>query len=450
MAPDKKDKKRKAAVATVDSPAKKTKKVEAKAAEPATENTKSILKKKAAKEDKVSKPKANGDAPRSIKPRKRAADYMSDESEAEVPAKKVAAKEAKSKPSAKKSKQEDGTAAPVKEKSAKASKKPAKKLEIVASDSEDEAEEGVSLNAEDSEEEDDQTTALIRGFESSGDEDESADEGLDPDAPVPKIPDSKKAKKKILKLQKEAKAQSSESTGAVYVGRIPHGFYEHQMRAYFAQFGEITRLRLSRNKITGASKHYAFIEFASESVAKIVAATMDNYLMYGHILKCKFIPSDQLHPELWKGANRRFKATPWNRIEQKRLEKGRTRGKWEKNIEGEQKRRLAKAEKYKELGYDFKLPELKSVDEVPVQKAIEGDETKAVEEPEPVKAVEAAPEPVVEDEEQAETPKKSKKEKKGKKEKKEVEAVESPKPKEVAASPAAATKSKKKSKKAKA
>ncbi|KAL4767657.1 hypothetical protein BDW60DRAFT_145841 [Aspergillus nidulans var. acristatus] len=442
MAPDKKDKKRKAVAATVDSPAKKTKKVEAKAAEPA-ETPKSILKKNktnGAKEEKTSKPKANGDAPRPVKPRKRAADYMSDdESEDEVPVKK-ADKETKTKPSAKKTKQEDGTAAPVKEKADKAGKK-AKKLEIVPSDSEEEA----ASAAEDSEEEDDQTTALIRGFESSGDEDESGDEGIDPEAPVPKIPDSKKAKRKILKLQKQNKAESSEQPGVVYVGRIPHGFYEHQMRAYFSQFGDITKLRLSRNRHTGKSKHYAFIEFASESVAKIVAATMDNYLMYGHILKCKYVPSEQLHPELWKGANRRFKATPWNRIEQKRLNKGRTRENWTKNIEKEQKRRLAKAEKMKELGYEIELPELKSVDEVPVQKPDE--EVKAIEGEQEVKAIEAPVEPQAELEKSDENPKKSKKDKKEKEKKTAVAetSVQSPKPKDAAtASPA--TKSKKKTK----
>ncbi|KAL4755158.1 hypothetical protein BDW72DRAFT_164227 [Aspergillus terricola var. indicus] len=442
MAPDKKDKKRKAVAATVDSPAKKTKKVEAKAAEPA-ETHKSILKKNktnGAKEDKTSKPKANGDAPRPVKPRKRAADYMSDdESEDEVPVKK-ADKETKTKPSAKKTKQEDGTAAPVKEKAGKAGKK-AKKLEIVPSDSEEEA---VSA-AEESEEEDDQTTALIRGFESSGDEDESGDEAIDPEAPVPKIPDSKKAKRKILKLQKQNKTESSEQPGVVYVGRIPHGFYEHQMRAYFSQFGEITKLRLSRNRHTGKSKHYAFIEFASESVAKIVAATMDNYLMYGHILKCKYVPSEQLHPELWKGANRRFKATPWNRIEQKRLNKGRTRENWTKNIEKEQKRRLAKAEKMKELGYEIELPELKSVDEVPVQKPDE--EVEAIEGEQEAKAIEAPVEPKAELEKNDDTPKKSKKDKKEKEKKKAVAEtpVESPKPKEAAAA-SPATKSKKKTK----
>ena len=198
--------------------------------------------------------------------------------------------------------------------------------------------------------------------------------------------------------------------------RIPHGFYEHPMRAYFSQFGEITRLRLSRNRITGRSKHYAFVEFSSASVAKIVAETMDNYLMYGHILKCKFIPSEQLHPEIWKGANRRFKKTPWNRIEKKRLDKGKTREQWTGNIAREQKRRLAKAEKLKEtLGYELELPELMDVDQVPVReetKAIE--DTKAAEEP--VKAIEepSSKETEVKKNED-DTPKKSKskKEKKG-------------------------------------
>lgn len=164
------------------------------------------------------------------------------------------------------------------------------------------------------------------------------------------------------------------------------------MRAYFSQFGEITRLRLSRNRLTGRSKHYAFVEFGSTTVAKIVAETMDNYLMYGHILKCKFVPAEQLHPEVWKGANRRFKRTPWNRIEKKRLEKGKTREQWSKRIEQEQQKRQAKADMLKALGYEIDLPQLKSVDDVPVQapeetKAVEAGETQAEE---PVKAIEAS------------------------------------------------------------
>lgn len=202
------------------------------------------------------------------------------------------------------------------------------------------------------------------------------------------------------------------------------------MRAYFSQFGEITRLRLSRNRLTGRSKHYAFVEFSSITVAKIVAETMDNYLMYSHILKCKYVPAEQLHPEVWKGANRRFKKTPWNRIEKKRLEKGKSREQWTKRIDQEQRKRQAKADKLKALGYEIDLPQLKSVDDVPVQepKAIEASETPAED---PVKAVEA---PVANED----TPKA----KKGKKADKET-----PKQESAAESPAA-TKTTKKAKKA--
>jgi RNA recognition motif-containing protein len=69
---------------------------------------------------------------------------------------------------------------------------------------------------------------------------------------------------------------------------------------------------------TGASKHYAFLEFKYESVAQIVQETMDNYLLSGHILVCKVVPNDQVHPKLWVGANRKFRVVPKARKELKR------------------------------------------------------------------------------------------------------------------------------------
>jgi len=96
------------------------------------------------------------------------------------------------------------------------------------------------------------------------------------------------------------------------------------LRAYFSQFGEISRLRLSRNKKTGRSKHYGFIEFASAPVSQIVAETMDNYLLMGHILTCKVIPKDKVHPELWVGANRRWRVVPTYRLAQAQHNKPRT------------------------------------------------------------------------------------------------------------------------------
>ena len=67
---------------------------------------------------------------------------------------------------------------------------------------------------------------------------------------------------------------------------------------------------------TGKSKHYGFIEFLSAPVAQIVAETMDNYLLMGHILTCKVIPKDDVHPELWVGANRKWRVVPTYRLAQ--------------------------------------------------------------------------------------------------------------------------------------
>jgi nucleolar protein 15 len=107
--------------------------------------------------------------------------------------------------------------------------------------------------------------------------------------------------------------ENSSKTGTVVLSRIPHGFFEEQMREYFSQFGKVTKLRLSRNKKTGKSKHYAFIEFEHEEVAKIVAETMNGYLLFNHVLQCKLV--DNIHPKLWNGANRKFREIPWKKIE---------------------------------------------------------------------------------------------------------------------------------------
>jgi hypothetical protein len=140
------------------------------------------------------------------------------------------------------------------------------------------------------------------------------------------------------------------------------------MRAYFSQFGTVNHVRLSRNKKTGNSKHYAFIQFASGEVAQIVADTMNNYLMFGHILKCSLVPKENEHPDMWKGADKRFKKVPWNKIEGRKLELAKGRNVWNKKIENEQQKRSTKAEKLKQIGYEFQPPPLKGVSAIAMRK----------------------------------------------------------------------------------
>ncbi|ODV90496.1 hypothetical protein CANCADRAFT_16182, partial [Tortispora caseinolytica NRRL Y-17796] len=142
----------------------------------------------------------------------------------------------------------------------------------------------------------------------SSDEEEDVKETRE----VPKIPEL--ASKKTKSKDKSSQLVKDQKTAVVYVGRIPHGFYEDEMKGYFGQFGTVKRLRLSRNKRTGRSKHYAYIEFEEPEVAEIVADTMNNYLLFGHILKVIQLSVSQVHPQLFDGANRKFKAIPWAKI----------------------------------------------------------------------------------------------------------------------------------------
>ncbi|TRM67798.1 hypothetical protein BD626DRAFT_424170 [Schizophyllum amplum] len=185
----------------------------------------------------------------------------------------------------------------------------------------------------------------------SSDEDDSSDEEVVDEGPIDvgKLPTVAKDDETVARKLEKAKRQQTGERGVIYIGRLPHGFYEDQLKAYFSQFGEVTRLRVSRNKKTGKSKHYAFLEFDSSSVGQIVAETMDNYLIMGHILRCKVIPKDEVHPELWIGANRKYRTIPTARISRLQHDKSRTdeeQKRVEKRLlkrQREQQRKLAAA-----------------------------------------------------------------------------------------------------------
>jgi len=75
----------------------------------------------------------------------------------------------------------------------------------------------------------------------------------------------------------------------MYIGHLPHGFYEHELHSFFSQFGDLTRIHIARTK-KGKSKGYAFITFKLKQVAEIVTSTMDGHILSGHTLVCRMRP----------------------------------------------------------------------------------------------------------------------------------------------------------------
>lgn len=115
-------------------------------------------------------------------------------------------------------------------------------------------------------------------------------------------------RKKVQEVKKKKSGKANRLTpGVIYVSHLPRNLVEPQLKSYFGQFGKILRLRLSRSKKTGNSKGYAFIEFDCDEVAKIVAETMNNYLMGERLIKCQVFPPEKVHEKLFVGSERGFK-----------------------------------------------------------------------------------------------------------------------------------------------
>jgi nucleolar protein 15 len=151
------------------------------------------------------------------------------------------------------------------------------------------------------------------------------------------------------------------------------------MQDYFSQFGTVSRLRLSRNRRTGRSKHYGWVEFTSKEVAEIVAETMDGYLIHPHRIVCKVVEVDD--EKIWKGANKVFKKIPWTKINRERLEGKKTKEKWEDLVKKDKERSEKRAEKIKAVGIDYEFSgrkgEKRKVEEVlkemPSTKKVKGE-----------------------------------------------------------------------------
>lgn len=237
--------------------------------------------------------------------------------------------------------------------------------DMIALDAGDDDEEEINSEAEDQEDDD---AAILAGFSDvdgadSSDEDEDDDKetktGKISASGVVKLPSSKDdavVKARLEKVNKKRKQNGQESKPIVlYFGRVPKSMPESALRSYLNQFGNVKRLRLARNKKTGTTKHYAFVEFEDEEVGKIVCETMHNYLLEGRLLQVHIVPKEKQHPSLWIGANRTYRKIPADRRFRVSHDKARTDEQKQrvetKLLQRQEKRR----NRIKEQGIDYEF-----------------------------------------------------------------------------------------------
>ncbi|CAX40616.1 RNA-binding protein, putative [Candida dubliniensis CD36] len=222
------------------------------------------------------------------------------------------------------------------------------------SSSDDEEEEDIEQE-ELSEEEEEQEEDNINGL-SDDDDDDEEDEDESKKKQI-KANKSGHSVNKIIKTSEETTGTSTTTkttkskSGVIYIGRLPSGFQESELKTYFSQFGDVINLKLARNKKTGKTKHYGFIEFDSFEVAKVAAETMNNYLLFGHLIKCEVV--EKPHEDTFKHGNRKFKVIPWKKIAKEKHEKSRTEEEWKVLIAKFEESKKKKQEELKSKGIDF-------------------------------------------------------------------------------------------------
>lgn len=99
-------------------------------------------------------------------------------------------------------------------------------------------------------------------------------------------------------------------SSVIYLGHIPPAFEEREMRNFFAQFGEVQRLKLYRSQKTNRPKGYAFVEFESSDVARTVSDVMNGYFLQERQLRSNVVPAGKVHEDIFKYRPSAKKAKP--------------------------------------------------------------------------------------------------------------------------------------------
>ena len=74
----------------------------------------------------------------------------------------------------------------------------------------------------------------------------------------------------------------------LYVGNLPYSTTEEDLRELFAQAGEITSVALIKDRTTGMSKGFAFVEMDSQAAAQKAISLYNDYSMGDRQLSVNF------------------------------------------------------------------------------------------------------------------------------------------------------------------
>lgn len=71
----------------------------------------------------------------------------------------------------------------------------------------------------------------------------------------------------------------------LYVGNLARSVTENELRNLFSQVGDVTTIRIMKDRASGASKEYAFLAMSCQSEADHAVSRFNNYVLSSHALR---------------------------------------------------------------------------------------------------------------------------------------------------------------------
>ena len=73
-------------------------------------------------------------------------------------------------------------------------------------------------------------------------------------------------------------------SGRLYVGNLPYSVSEELLRELFMSVGEVTNVSIIKDRETGRSKGFAFVEMASDDLARQAISRLNGHEISGRAI----------------------------------------------------------------------------------------------------------------------------------------------------------------------
>ncbi len=87
----------------------------------------------------------------------------------------------------------------------------------------------------------------------------------------------------------------------LFVGNLSYQTMENDLQDYFSQAGVVTSVNLMLDKVTGKSRGFAFVEFASAEEANKAVEQFHNKEFQGRVLTVNVARPREERPPRWGG-----------------------------------------------------------------------------------------------------------------------------------------------------